>query len=185
MPAFIRGQVVGAKVASDNLLALGRTVAGKVTRKAVNAGSKLIFDEVKQRAPKESGLYRKSIGRVIRTYRNSGTTLAVIGPRTKPSFRKEVKVKKDRVYRQMGAKTFKVNKPTAEQQRQIRNPRFYQHLVEKGTKRGRKGFNVLGGAFQSKGEQARSTMVKVLEIETAAEAQKLAAKAAVKATRKS
>lgn len=84
----------------------------RVLRKALGPSTKPFMMTAKQLAPKETGLLRKSIGRKIKVYRESGRVTVIIGPRSKPSFRREV---------------------TINGRTQVRNPVHYAHLVEFGT----------------------------------------------------
>ena len=62
-------------------------------RKALQPATKPILDEVRARVPRRSGLTRKSIGRKTKTYSRTGTVLVLVGPRSKPSFRRQVTVR--------------------------------------------------------------------------------------------
>jgi hypothetical protein len=64
-------------------------VAGKALKKGVGRGSTRILNSAKARAPvdttshgvTEKGLYKKSLGKKVKAYRNGMTVVAVIGPR--------------------------------------------------------------------------------------------------------
>lgn len=81
---------------------------GKVLRKALTAGQKPLIAAARSRAPKRTGLLRKSLGSKVKIYRTSNSFVAVTGPRT--SIQGEHKGKKV-------------------------VPARYAHLVELGTKR--------------------------------------------------
>ena len=92
---------------------LPRAAQLKVIRPALNEASKIILQAVKARAPKDTGLLRKSLGRRMKTYRRSGVIVAYVGPRT--GFKREVTLRSGRTV--------------------FRNPTRYAHLVERGTSR--------------------------------------------------
>jgi HK97 gp10 family phage protein len=54
----------------------------KVIARALGPATVPMNKDAKQRAPRDSGQYAKSIGRVTRQYRGSGSVIVVIGPRT-------------------------------------------------------------------------------------------------------
>lgn len=54
----------------------------KILRKAMGKAAKPIIRLARSKAPKKSGTLKKSIGHKVRTYKGSGTTLAVIGARS-------------------------------------------------------------------------------------------------------
>lgn len=57
----------------------------RITRPAVTAASVVVLRAIRQRAPTKkagrTGQLRKSLGRVVRTYKATGVVMAVIGPR--------------------------------------------------------------------------------------------------------
>lgn len=112
MPYAIKGQIDGLKPLFDRLDGLAAKVRRKILRDAISEGSKIITKAAKAGAPVQTRLLRNSLGRKIKTYRNSGIVVAIIGPRV--GFRKEVLRGKRRV---------------------LSNPTKYAHLVELGTKR--------------------------------------------------
>ena len=73
--------VVGDKELLRAMRRLPSKVRSNVENKALRRVSKPMIAAVRAAAPVRSGQLRKSIGRVIRTYRRSGTKVAVIGPR--------------------------------------------------------------------------------------------------------
>lgn len=100
----IEGVVHGREQLLKNLAELGSTKARAASRRALTSASSEPLKVAKQLAPKETGQLKKSLGKKTKTYRGSGTTLVVIGPR----------------------QGFK-NETTG------RNPIAYSHLVELGT----------------------------------------------------
>jgi HK97 gp10 family phage protein len=82
-----------------------------IARRALASASTLTLRAAKQRAPVETGLLRKSLGKKTKTYPNKGTVVVAIGPRT--GFRRLVRVKGKLVRR---------------------NPTKYAHLVEFGSR---------------------------------------------------
>lgn len=135
----LRGKMSGEKALNRKLSRLKEAVNRRVLRKAVTAASKPVLKEAKAKAPKETGLLKKSLGRRTKTYRNSGTAVAVVGPRE--GFKKEVTV---------NGKT------------EVRNPVKYAHLVEYGTIQ-TAAHPFLRSAWEGTKAVARSAMVKAIE----------------------
>lgn len=158
-------------------------VRQRVLRKVVNAGTKPLFDAIKPLIPTETRLMRKAFGRVVKTYRESGVVFGVIGVRTRPSFRQEVRIKRNRVFRlSKRGRAFRVLKPTPAQLTMTRWPRKYLHLVLKGTKRTRANNFMLAGYNAGIGA-ARAAMRQKMAEELRIESQKAAAKQASKRSR--
>ncbi len=114
MPFAIKASV-DVKDLLARLDGMKRAVRTRVLRKAIGAGTKIILKVAKSLVPKESGLLRKSLGRKVKVYRNSGIAVGIVGPRK--GFRQDVTRSK--------GKWFPV---TA-----ISDPIKYAHLVEFGT----------------------------------------------------
>jgi HK97 gp10 family phage protein len=83
MPGMVaQVKLAGLKAVLDSLADLNRTVRNKILRAAINDGSRPILDNMKARAPVgDTGQFRRSLGRRVRTYRQSGVVVVVIGPR--------------------------------------------------------------------------------------------------------
>ena len=96
---------------------LGRRKAGAIQRKAVTAGGQEVLQEMREDAPRDKGVLAKSLGKKIRVYRQSGVTVAIIGPRS--DYQRDVTIGK-RIRRTI-----------------TRRPVRYAHLVDKGTFRSR------------------------------------------------
>lgn len=77
----VTAQVIGAEAVMKSLANLKGAVQRRLVRGALTAAARVVAKEMKALAPRDSGLLKKSIGQVVRTYRNKGVTLAVIGPR--------------------------------------------------------------------------------------------------------
>jgi HK97 gp10 family phage protein len=105
----VKAELTGIKDLVGTLARLKKAVRNKLLRGAVGDGSKILLQAVKAKAPRESGLMRKSLGRRLKVYRNSGTVVGIVGPRT--GFKREVSV---------GGRAGG------------RNPTKYAHLVEGG-----------------------------------------------------
>ena len=88
-----------------NLQKVGSAVAKRAPSMAVRAGSKPIIKSIRNRAPRQTGSLRKSIGVKVKNYRPSSAVTAIIGARSK-------------------------SYQTAEGKR---NPSLYSHLAEFGT----------------------------------------------------
>lgn len=99
---------------------LPKRMQGKILRKAIADGSKLVLKTAKQKVPVgETGMLKRSLGRRVKVYRNSGKVLGIVGPRT--GFKK---TKAGRTRTALGEKF---------QQAHV-NPTKYAHLVELGTR---------------------------------------------------
>jgi HK97 gp10 family phage protein len=103
----VKAELKGVEEAVRNLTRLGKAVRARVKRKALTKGSQVVNREVKQNAPTDSKLLRKSLYYRIKSYRQGGLMIAYVGPRL--GFRQMVR-----------------GKP--------RDPRFYAHIVERGRK---------------------------------------------------
>src|SRR4051794_6246108 len=97
--------LLGAKELERTFRTLGERVQRKVTRGAVNTAATPVVKAARARAAQESGLLRKSLGKKIRTYKQTGTVAAIIGPRTDVE---------------------------GEHNGKPRKPKYYAHLVEGG-----------------------------------------------------
>lgn len=95
----------GGKELQRALKTLGVRVQRKVLRQAVNAASTPVVKAARRKAPKQSGLLRKSLGKKLKTYTKNGTVMALVGPR------KDVE---------------------GEHEGEKRRPARYAHLVENG-----------------------------------------------------
>lgn len=115
MPFAIRGEITGLKECVATLAHLKAGVRTRVVRRAVTICARILAKAAKQRAPKESGLLRKSIASKVKTYPGGGV-VAIIGPRSDAKF-------KQRVTRKRG-KWFPAEVYS--------NPVKYAHLVELG-----------------------------------------------------
>lgn len=86
----------------------------KVIKKASNRAMSPVLKTAKARAPKETGLLRKSLGKKSKVYKRAGVQVTLVGPRT--GFREEVMVE--------GPDGL---------MKDTRDPVKYAHLVEFGT----------------------------------------------------
>lgn len=75
-------QLFGDKALTRLFEGLGERVQRRVLRSAVTAASTPVNRAAKARAPKQSGLLKKSLGRKVVTNTKTQTVTAVIGPRT-------------------------------------------------------------------------------------------------------
>ncbi len=116
-----KGTLVGDKELTSALNWLGKKTEKKFIKRAVGAAGKVVSTSAKSNVrnlvgPGSAGMLEKSIGTKNILYKNSGSAVSVIGPRTNTSGKKR-KV-------QGWAKKFDPN----------RKPSNYGHLVEFGTK---------------------------------------------------
>ena len=99
----------------------------RIVRPGISKASRHVSRSARAKAPAESGLLRKSIGVVVRTYPN-GNVVGVVGPRH--GFKKAIG--------RIGSKSRVITKRNVGQvseahKVQLRNPVKYAHLVEGGT----------------------------------------------------
>lgn len=106
---------VNVKDLMSSLDGLKNAVKNRILKKAVNKGCKIILKAAKAKAPRETGLLKKSLGSKVKVYRNTGVVVGIVGPRK--GFRQEVLRKKGRWFPAMV----------------ISDPIRYAHLVELGT----------------------------------------------------
>ena len=109
----ITGKVEGLAEIVATLKDLPEKLQRKVVRKALAKATKPTLAAARQRCPKDAGLLKKSLGRKTVTYVESGSIVAIIGPRG--GF--------ERMVTRRGR-----SKP------EKANPLYYAHLVEFGTK---------------------------------------------------
>lgn len=102
----VKTSMHGIEEMTRNLEKLGTRVALRGPNAAVRAGGTVIVKEMRRRAPKDTGSLKKSLGQKVKTYRRSKAVASIIGARSKRY------------------ETAKGN----------RNPAYYAHLVELGTK---------------------------------------------------
>src|SRR4051812_41547264 len=98
-------KLIGAKELERKLKTLGPRVQKKVLRSAVSAAGTPVLKSARQKAKKQSGLLKKSLGKKVTTNKNTGAVTAIIGAR------KQVE---------------------GEYKGKPRKPSRYSHLVEKG-----------------------------------------------------
>jgi HK97 gp10 family phage protein len=103
------GTVTGLKDLFDELKALPKKIQTKTLKDALNAAGRRVMWSAKNKVPVRTDQLRKSLGRRVKVYRNSGKVIAVVGPRH--GFRATVDVN---------------GRPT------VVNPQKYSHLVELG-----------------------------------------------------
>lgn len=101
----VKTSLRGIEEMTRNLEQLGTRTALRGPSAAVRAAGSVIVKEMRRRAPRETGSLRKSLGQKVKTYKSDGTTVAIIGARSR---------------------TFQTSKGR-------RNPANYAHLVEKGS----------------------------------------------------
>ena len=101
----------------------------RIVRPGISKSARFVSRMARSKAPVQSGLLRKSIGVVVRTYEN-GNVVGVVGPRH--DFKRPVSSSKGRktivTKRNVGQFADSSNKIV------LQNPVKYAHLVEGGTK---------------------------------------------------
>jgi HK97 gp10 family phage protein len=109
-----------------------QTARGKILRAAANKAARPLLKAARSLVSVEDGWLKKSLGMRIKSYRHSGTVVAMVGPRSGPSKKKKKGPRRSRrlkflrsvfrlAVRLFAAKAAKVKKPT-----------HYAHLVEFG-----------------------------------------------------
>ena len=126
-----------SKGVTIKLSELAKAVAKKILRRAMLAGTKAPYKQMKANAKSvaDTGLLAKSIGRKVKVYRGSGVVVGVIGPQA--GFRRIVERPKKGSRRAKFIKEtlgIKYGKGTG---RIIMDPNNYAHLVELGSRRSR------------------------------------------------
>lgn len=81
----------GLEATFARLRAFDKKLRNKVNRSAMTAGSKPVYDAMRGLVQVESGLQKKSLGRVTRVYSTTGTAMFIVGPRT--GFKQMVAIK--------------------------------------------------------------------------------------------
>lgn len=141
----VRVRLEGMQTLLKNLEQFPRTIQRRIIRKAVSAGSTPVLQAIKANTPRDSGQLKRSIGRKIKTYRNSGIVIAILGPRS-------------------GFRTVIDGRP--------RNPLRYAALVEYGTSK-TPANAFMRRAYATTKQTAQETIRQKLTEEIAKEAAKL------------
>jgi HK97 gp10 family phage protein len=131
MPVTVR--LTGAEKAISAVNALPGRIRNRAVRVALNAAGGEFKSEVKTRAPKETGLLKRSIGvKVAVPYQKNKPAWVKVGPQR--GFRQPVEKNKKGKVRTVSKKI--QNLLPESSKTKYRNPTRYAHLVEGGTKRG-------------------------------------------------
>lgn len=110
----VKAEIEGVRDLVKQLETLQTKVRKKTLRKMVTGMAKVVNKGMKRRAPRRTKTLSKSIGQRVKVYRQSGNTVAIVGPRK--GFAQVIEHE---------GKAIKVN------------PEKYAHLVEFGTKHSR------------------------------------------------
>lgn len=137
-----RMQITGIEDLDKKLKKLTAPQFRTVVAKASNRAMKPVEKAAEAGVPKEFGILKKSISRKQKRYRRANTTITVVGPK---QGLKQI-VSRKRVF---GKRTIEFKEP--------RDPVYYAHIVEKGTRphtlgKGTKLFLRAGGG-KTPGEQ--------------------------------
>jgi HK97 gp10 family phage protein len=89
MPFAIRAEVTGLRQVFKRLRQVDEKVRKKILRSALTAGGQIVLQEARAKVPVDSGLVKESLGKKVKVYRQSGTVVVIVGPRT--GFRRMVK----------------------------------------------------------------------------------------------
>lgn len=128
----IQVRVTGTEQTIANVLALPKRYRRRGFRVALDAAGGEFKDEVKKRAPRETGLLRTSLGVKTVVPNNERLSWVKVGPRR--GFKQPVERNRRGRLRTVAKKT--VSLLPAGTFTKYRNPTRYAHLVEGGTKRG-------------------------------------------------
>ena len=119
-------RLVGVEKRKKRLDRLEVKVQKKIVGKAVSAAAKPMLKAAKANAPVLTGLLKLAMATASRTYRKSGSIVAVIGPRFWGAASEPTKLQ---------VKRFAMQKTAAKRARAAKAvPAWYAHLVEGGTK---------------------------------------------------
>lgn len=78
-------QLIGDKELRRKLLSLAENTQRKVTRQAVNKAATPVVRSAKSKVSVQSGLLKKSMGKRVKTYKQTQTVVAVIGAKRSTS----------------------------------------------------------------------------------------------------
>ncbi len=81
MSFAIEGKWEGLADVFKRLEGLSRKVTGKILRPAVKHAAKIVLKAVKAKVPTRTRNLKKSLAVKVKTYRRTGTVVAIIGPR--------------------------------------------------------------------------------------------------------
>jgi HK97 gp10 family phage protein len=134
---MISASVQGMREAYAALSKAAKKIQRDGSRKAANAGGKVVLKAMKGAVRVRTGLLKKALGRKVKSFGDSGVSVAIIGPRTgfkvvkqKDGSTAKVQTKFSRL------DGTRVNKK-GETVNKYSNPTQYAHLVDKGTRRSR------------------------------------------------
>lgn len=81
MAFAVTAKIEGLELLLFNLQQLRSSKARSVNRRALQSAASLPLKAAKRRVPKDTGQLRKSLGKKSKTYRDTGTSVVIIGPR--------------------------------------------------------------------------------------------------------
>jgi hypothetical protein len=120
-------ELTNANVVNMQLAAIPEAIRKAVEADAMKRTNKLVADRLKSTVPVNTGALKKSIGSVVRKYKNGSVVLGVIGPRMEDRFVRQTKLTK------RGKKKVKLIRVGEDVEAMIR-PFRYAHLPDAGTK---------------------------------------------------
>jgi HK97 gp10 family phage protein len=150
----IRGDITGLAGVLGKLARLAsQTTRSKILRKAVDVATRPILQAARAGVPQRTGFLKRSLKRTVKTYRSSGTVVALIGPGT--GYRRQLE-------KGRGGRLKVVSKKRERLGGVYANPVRYAHLVELGTRRSRK-LPFLAPAFARSRTQAAGTIRQLIQ----------------------
>lgn len=125
MATFIQAKVKGAKEIERAFKKLDERLKKRTLRASVQEGRKVFLKALRARAPKQSGLLRKSLGTRAKSYKKGLIATQTIGPRS--GFKREVTFKTEYFRKERGRRV----KVGERMRKEWRDPRRYAHITEK------------------------------------------------------
>jgi len=116
-PGLVSVKVIGVPAIKAALESIEVKTRKRVIKNSVNQGIRIWWQALRAKAPVESGLLKKSIGRKSKTYRNSGVYVSLAGPRK--GFGRNVEIKKRNEKGRIVSRHW-----------EYRDPAYYAHLTE-------------------------------------------------------
>lgn len=78
----IKAHIEGVEKLQAIMAGLPAQVARRVLRPALNAEGSKVVTQSKQLVPKQTGLFKRSMGKKTKTYTQTGNIIVIVGPRT-------------------------------------------------------------------------------------------------------
>lgn len=122
----LKASLSGVKEVIRRMERLKQTTRGRIARKAVGLAVRPLAKLAKSKVRRYSGLYAKSMGSAVRTFKKSGNTVGYVGARR--GFKQMVKPPAKLLRSVKGKRRKKAPQP------RLQDPTNYAHIVERGRK---------------------------------------------------